>query len=77
MQGHLQVVILQNLEQSVFQARDFQVIWDALDESQGLDICTNILQQAANEVCVVGFIYEYRVLMWCMQIFGLLGLSIE
>lgn len=52
MQGHLKVVVLQNFQQSVFQARDFQMIWDTLDQSQWLDISTNILQKAANKVCV-------------------------
>lgn len=52
MQGHLQVVVLQDFQQSVFEARDFQMVWDALDESQWLDFSANILQQATNKVCV-------------------------
>jgi hypothetical protein len=48
---HLQVEIVQNLEERWLQPRDLEPVLDTPNKSYGVDLWSDVLQQSANEGC--------------------------
>ena len=50
-EGYLQIEVVENLDQRTAEPRDLEAVLDASDESNRIDLGSNVLEEAANEYC--------------------------
>ena len=47
--GYLQIVVLQDFKQRFLEARDFEFVGDAFDQSQWLDVRAHVLEKSTDK----------------------------
>ena len=50
-EGYLQIEVVENLDQGTAESRNLETVFDAANESNRIDLGSNILKEAANEYC--------------------------
>lgn len=50
-QRHLQVEVVQDLDEGSFEPGNLESVFDSANESNRIDLCANILEQTSDERC--------------------------